>query len=418
MMVSNNKSGDAKDYYNGIIFLRIRGIIVKYEKFATKAVHAGQHPDPYTGSVVTPIYASSTFVFKTAEQGAARFMGKEPGFIYTRLGNPTVKALENNLAALEGGETARAAASGMGAITAAVMTVVKKGDHIVAGDTLYGGTHKLITDILVEYGVKYTLVDAYETENFETAIRSNTKLIYIESPSNPLMKLTNMAEVAKIAKKHRIITVMDNTFMSPYNQRPIEHGIDVIVHSLTKSLSGHSDMVGGAVIGTKKFIRQMNPIFNNMGATMGAWDAWLTLRGIKTLHVRWDRVNENAVKVAGFLENHPHVDHVNYPGLESFPQHELAKSQMDGPGGMMSFELKNGLEAGRKMMNSVKMCSLAVSLGAVETLICHPPTMTHSIVPREQRIKAGLTDGLVRLSVGIEDVDDIIADLDQALARV
>jgi methionine-gamma-lyase len=391
---------------------------MKYDKFATKAVHAGQHPDPSTGSVVTPIYASSTFVFQSAEQGAARFLGTEPGFIYTRLGNPTVKALENNLAALEGGETARAAASGMGAITAAVMTVVKKGDHIVAGDTLYGGTHKLLTDILKEYGVTHTLVETSISDNFKKAIKSNTKLIYIESPSNPLLKLTNMTKVAKIAKEHGITTIMDNTFMSPYNQRPIEHGIDVVVHSLTKSLSGHSDMVGGAVISTRKFIEQMNPIFNNMGATMGAWDAWLTLRGIKTLHVRWDRMNENAIKIAKFLENHTKVDRVNYPGLESFSQFELGKAQMDGPGGMMSFELKNGLEAGRKMMNSVKLCSLAVSLGAVETLICHPPTMTHSIVPREQRIKAGLTDGLVRLSVGIEDVEDIIDDLEQALSKV
>jgi len=388
---------------------------MKYDKFATKAVHGGQHPDPSTGSVVTPIYASSTFVFKSAEQGAARFEGKEKGFIYTRLGNPTVKALEDSLAQLEGGETARAAATGMGAITAAVMAVAKKGDHIVAGDTLYGGTHKLITDILKQYGVEHTLVDSGDPANFEKAIQPNTKLIYIESPSNPLLKLTDMKAVADIAKKHGIVTVIDNTFMSPYNQRPIEHGIDVVVHSLTKSLSGHSDMVGGAVIASNEFMKRMDPVFKNMGATMGAWDAWLTLRGIKTLHVRWDRINENSVKVAEFLEGHPKVDHINYPGLKSFPQYELGKRQMDGPGGMMSFELKGGLEAGRKMMNSVKLCSLAVSLGAVETLISHPASMTHSIIPKEERLKAGLTDGLVRLSVGIEDVDDIIADLDQAL---
>ncbi|MFH1180733.1 MAG: PLP-dependent aspartate aminotransferase family protein [Candidatus Bathyarchaeota archaeon] len=391
---------------------------MKYNKFATKAVHAGQYPDPSTGSVVTPIYASSTFVFQSAEQGAARFEGKEPGYIYTRLGNPTVKALEDNLAALEGGEAARAAATGMGAITAAVMALVKKGDHVVAGENLYGGTHKLITDILREYGVEHTLVETSAASNFEKAIKSNTKLIYIETPSNPLLKLTDMDAVAKIAKKHGITTVMDNTFMSPYNQRPIEHGIDVVVHSLTKSLSGHSDMVGGAIIASNDFMNKMDPVFKNMGATMGAWDAWLTLRGIKTLHVRWDRINQNAVKVAEYLEAHPKIDHVNYPGLKSFPQYELAKRQMDGPGGMMSFELKDGLEAGRRLMNNVELCSLAVSLGAVETLICHPPSMTHSVVPREERLKAGLSDGLVRLSVGIEDIDDIIADLDQALAKV
>jgi methionine-gamma-lyase len=298
------------------------------------------------------------------------------------------------------------------------MAVVKGGDHIVAGDTLYGGTHKLVTDILKAYGVEHTLVDTEDPANFEKAIKPNTKLIYLESPSNPLMKLTDMKAVAKIAKKHGIVTVMDNTFMSPYNQRPIEHGIDVVVHSLTKSLSGHSDMVGGAVIASNDFMKKMDPVFKNMGATMGAWDAWLTLRGIKTLHVRWDRINENAVKVAEFLDNHPKIDHVNYPGLKSFPQYELAKRQMDGPGGMMSFELKGGLDAGRKLMNSVKLCSLAVSLGAVETLISHPPSMTHSIVPREDRLKAGLTDGLVRLSVGIEDVDDIIGDLKQALDQI
>jgi methionine-gamma-lyase len=391
---------------------------LKYNKFATKAVHGGQHPDPLTGSVVTPIYASSTFAFKSAEQGAARFEGRESGYIYTRLGNPTVKALEDNIAALEGGESARAAATGMGAITAATMAVVKKGDHIVAGDALYGGTHKLVTDILRSYGVEHTLVDSTQPYNFENAIQRNTKLIYIESPSNPLLKLTDIRAVSKIAKKHGITTIMDNTFMSPYNQRPIEHGINVVVHSLTKSLSGHSDMVGGVVVSSEEFIKKMDPVFQNMGATMGAWDAWLTLRGIKTLHVRWDRINANAMKVAAFLEGHSKVDHVNYPGLKSFPQYNLAKTQMDGPGGMMSFELKGGLEAGRKMMNSVKLCTLAVSLGAVETLISHPASMTHSIVPTKDRLKAGLTDGLVRISVGIEDVDDIIADLAQALDQV
>ena len=391
---------------------------MKYKKFATKAVHAGQQPDPTTGSVVTPIYASSTFVFESAEQGADRFLGKQPGYIYTRLGNPTVRALELNVAALEGGEDARAAATGMAAITGAVMSVVKNGDHIVAGDRLYGGTHKLVTDILKEYGVEHTLVDTMDPANFEKAIQPNTKMIYIETPSNPLMSLTDIKAVAKIGKKHGIVTVIDNTFMSPYLQRPIEMGIDVIVHSLTKSLSGHSDMVGGIVVASKDFIKKMDPTFKNMGATMGAWDAWLTLRGIKTLHVRWDRTVENAQKIAEYLEAHPKVDHVNYPGLPSHPQYELGKEQMDGPGGMMSFELKGGLEAGRKMMNSVELCSLAVSLGAVETLICHPPSMTHSVVPREERLKAGLTDGLVRFSVGIEDVEDIIEDLDQALSQV
>lgn len=387
-------------------------------KFDTKAVHAGQHPDPATGSVVTPIYQTSTFVFKSAEQGAARFEGKEPGYIYTRLGNPTVRALELNIATLEGGGDARAASSGMAAITAAVMSVVDEGDHIVSSDSIYGGTDKLFRDILKRYGVEVSFVDTTDTRNVEAAITDRTKIIYFESPSNPLMKLTDIKAIAKIGKKRGITTMIDNTFMSPYNQRPIEHGIDVVVHSLTKSLSGHSDMVGGIVISTKQFITKMDPTFKNMGSTMGAFDAWLTLRGVKTLHVRWDRINENAMKIARFLDDHPKIDHVNYPGLESHPQHELANLQADGYGGMMSFELKGGIEAGRTLMNSVKLCSLAVSLGAVETLISHPASMTHSIIPREERLRSGLTDGLVRLSVGIEAAEDIVADLEQALDKV
>jgi methionine-gamma-lyase len=386
-------------------------------KFATKAVHAGQHPDPVTGAVSVPIYASSTFVFQSAEQGAARFAGKETGYIYSRLGNPTVRALEESIAALEGGEDARATASGMAAISTAAMAVVKKGDHILAGDALYGGTHKVFTDILKGYGVECSLVDTSDLKAVEKAIKPNTKLLYIETPSNPMMKLTDMKAVSKIAKAHHITTIADNTFMSPYLQRPIEHGIDVVVHSITKSLSGHSDVLGGVIVGTKAFLKAMDPMYKNMGANLGPFEAWLTLRGIKTLHVRMERQTESAWKIAEWLEDHPKVEWVKYPGLKSHPQHALAKRQMDGFGSMMSFELKGGVEAGRRVMNNVKLCSLAVSLGAVETLISHPSSMTHAIVPREDRLKAGITDGLVRLSVGIEGVDDIIEDLDQALAK-
>ncbi|HIH89288.1 TPA: PLP-dependent transferase [Candidatus Bathyarchaeota archaeon] len=386
-------------------------------KFATKAVHSGQHPDPSTGAVSVPIYASSTFVFQNAEQGAARFAGKETGYIYSRLGNPTVRALEESIAALEGAEDARASASGMAAISTAAMAICKSSDHILAGDALYGGTHKVFTDILKGYGVGCTLVDTSDLAAVEKAIKPNTKLIYIETPSNPLMKLTDMKAIAKIAKAHGITTVADNTFMSPYLQRPIEHGVDVVVHSITKSLSGHSDVVGGAIVGTKAFLKAMDPMYKNMGATLGPFEAWLTLRGIKTLHVRMQRQTESAEKIAKWLEDHPKVEWVKYPGLKSHPQHTLAKRQMDGFGSMMSFEVKGGVEAGRKVMNNVKLCGLAVSLGAVETLICHPPTMTHAVVPKEDRIKAGISDGLVRFSVGIEDIDDIIADLDQALAK-
>ena len=386
-------------------------------KFATKAVHAGQPPDPVTGGVSVPIYASSTFIFQSAEQGAARFSGKESGYIYSRLGNPTVRALEESIAALEGGEDARVTASGMAAISTATMSVVKNGDHILAGDSLYGGTHKVFTDILKGYGVECSLVDTSNLSAVEKAIKPNTKLIYIETPSNPMMTLTDMKAVAKIAEKRGITTMVDNTFMSPYLQRPIEHGIDVVVHSLTKSLSGHSDVLGGAIVGTKAFIKAMDPLYKNMGANLGPFEAWLTLRGIKTLHVRMQCQTESAEKIARWLEEHPKIEWVKYPGLASHPQHALAKRQMDGFGSMMSFEVKGGVEAGRRVMNSVKLCSLAVSLGAVETLISHPSSMTHAIIPREDRLKSGITDGLIRLSVGIEDVDDIIEDLDQALAK-
>jgi methionine-gamma-lyase len=390
---------------------------LKKQGFGTNAVHAGQHPDPVTGAVSVPIYASSTFVFQNAEQGAARFQGKEPGYIYSRLGNPTVRALEESIAALEGGEDCRVTASGMAAIANAAMAVCKSGDHIVAGDALYGGTHKVFTDILKAYGVTCTLADTSDLAAVEKAIKPNTKLLYIETPSNPMMKLTDMKAVAKIAKAHTLTTVADNTFMSPYLQRPIEHGIDVVVHSITKSLSGHSDVLGGAIVGSKAFMKGMDPMYKNMGANLGPFEAWLTLRGIKTLHVRMQRQTESAEKIAKWLEDHPKIEWVKYPGLKSHPQYALAKRQMDGFGSMMSFELKGGVEAGRKVMNNVKLCSLAVSLGAVETLISHPATMTHAVVPKEDRIKAGITDGLVRFSVGIEDVDDIIADLEQALAK-
>jgi methionine-gamma-lyase len=390
---------------------------LKKQGFGTNAVHAGQHPDPVTGAVSVPIYASSTFVFQNAEQGAARFQGKEPGYIYSRLGNPTVRALEESIAALEGGEDCRVTASGMAAISNATMAVCKSGDHIVAGDALYGGTHKVFTDILKAYGVTCTLADTSDLAAVEKAIKPNTKLLYIETPSNPMMKLTDMKAVAKMAKAHNLTTIADNTFMSPYLQRPIEHGVDVVVHSITKSLSGHSDVLGGAIVASKAFMKGMDPMYKNMGANLGPFEAWLTLRGIKTLHVRMQRQTESAEKIAKWLEDHPKIEWVKYPGLKSHPQYALAKRQMDGFGSMMSFELKGGVEAGRKVMNNVKLCSLAVSLGAVETLISHPATMTHAVVPKEDRIRAGITDGLVRFSVGIEDVDDIIADLEQALAK-
>jgi methionine-gamma-lyase len=390
---------------------------MKEYRFATKAVHAGQHSDPSTGSVSVPIYQTSTFAFESAEQGAARFAGEDEGYIYTRWANPTVRALERNVAELEGGEDARACASGMAAIHAAVASIVKKGDHVVAPDSLYSGTEKLFTDILSKFGVEFSFVDSSNTLNIEEAMKENTKMIFIETPANPTLKITDLKAVARIAQEKNIMTIVDNTFMSPYFQQPLKMGMDVSIHSLTKYLGGHSDLIGGIIVGRKPFLKALDSVLRNTGGTLAPFDAWLTLRGIKTLPLRMEKHNENAMRVAEFLESHPKVKKVHYPGLKSHPQHELARKQMSGFGGMISFELKGGLENGVKLMNSVRLCILAVSLGAVETLIEHPASMTHASIPREERLKAGITDGLVRLSVGIEDAEDIVQDLEQALAN-
>ncbi|HHX24776.1 MAG TPA: methionine gamma-lyase [Thermoanaerobacterales bacterium] len=387
--------------------------------FNSKAIHAGQKPCPVTGSHMTPIYQTSTFVFKDVDQGARRFAGEEAGYIYTRLGNPTLSELEAKIAALESGQAALGTASGMAAISTALLTLLKKGDHIVAGDTLYGCTHGLIHEMLPQYGIEVTMVDTSNIENIEEAIKPNTKVVYVETPANPTMKLVDLKKTAETAHKHGARLVVDNTFMSPYLQRPIELGADLVVHSATKYIGGHGDVIAGLIIGPKDLIDIMRiPYLKDFGGVLSPFDAWLLLRGIKTLGVRMDRHCANAQKVAEYLERHPSIDAVYYPGLTSHPQHDLAKRQMDGFGGMMSFELKGGLEAGKILMNNVKMISLAVSLGCVDSLIQHPASMTHSPVPREERLKAGITDGQVRLSVGIEDVEDIIEDLDQALNKV
>jgi methionine-gamma-lyase len=391
----------------------------KVKGFNTKAIHAGQKPCPVTGAHVTPIYQTSTFVFKDVDQGAHRFAGEEAGYIYTRLGNPTLTELEAKIAALEGGEAALGAASGMAAISTALVSLLKQGDHIVAGDTLYGCTHGFIHELLPQYGIEVTMVDTSDINNIEQAMKTNTKVVYVETPANPTMKLVDLKGTAEIALNHGARLIVDNTFMSPYLQRPIEHGADVVVHSATKYIGGHGDVIAGLIISSKELIDNMRiPYLKDFGGVLSPFDAWLLLRGLKTLGVRMDRHCANAQKVAEYLEKHPLIDEVHYPGLPSHPQHELAKKQINGFGGMMSFELKGGLEAGKVLMNSVKMISLAVSLGCVDSLIQHPASMTHSPVPREERLKAGITDGQVRLSVGIEDIEDIIADLDQALKEV
>ncbi|NPV43300.1 MAG: methionine gamma-lyase [Firmicutes bacterium] len=387
--------------------------------YATKIIHAGQDPCPVTGALATPIYQTSTFVFENVDQGAARFSGEQSGYIYTRLGNPTQTALEEKMALLEGGEAALAFSSGMAAISAVLLALVEQGDHIVADETLYGCTFAFLKDLITKFGVEVTFIDASKIEEVEKAIRDNTKVIYFESPANPTMKLVDMKAVSELAKKTGIVTVMDNTFMSPYFQRPIEYGVDVVVHSATKYISGHGDVIAGVTVGRKELIDEIRmTTLKDIGGVISPFNAWLLLRGLKTLAVRMEKHNENALRIAEFLEEHPKVERVFYPGLPSHPQHHLAKKQMKGFGGMMSFEIKGGYEAGKKLMDSVKLCHLAVSLGDVDTLIQHPASMTHFVVPREERLKAGITDGLVRLSVGIEDVNDILGDLEQALEKI
>lgn len=391
----------------------------KNMRFHSKAIHSGQKPCPATGAHVSPIYQTSTFVFDNAEQGGRRFAGEEDGYIYTRLGNPTQTELEEKMAALEGGEAALAASSGMAAISTALFTLLQKGDHVVAGDTIYGCTHSLIDGVFPRYGIESTFVDQANIDEIKKAIKPNTKVIYVESPANPTLKLVDLKETAKIAKMNGAKLVVDNTFMTPFLQRPLELGADLVVYSATKYIGGHGDVIAGIIVGDKDLVSEMRmPYLKDFGGSISPFDAWLLLRGLKTLGIRMEKHCENAIKVAEFLENHPVVEKVYYPGLSSSSQLALARKQMDDFGGMISFELKGGIEAGKTLLNNVEMISLAVSLGCVDSLIQHPASMTHSPVPREERLKAGITDGLIRFSVGIENVEDIIEDLEQALDKV
>lgn len=389
-------------------------------KFDTEAVHAGERPDPTTGAVDTPIYQSNTFSHEHAGETArvveALQSGERDGFLYTRWGNPTIRALEEKLAALEGGEAALATASGMSAITTAILSAVAAGDHLVASRQLYSGTHSFLNKRLPQLGVDVTFVGSTDVGQFERALRPNTKLIYIETPSNPLMEITDIAGVAALGRARGIMTMIDNTFATPYNQRPLGLGIDVALHATTKYLSGHGDAMGGAVIARRDFIDHvLTDVHRDLGGVMSPFNAWLTLRGIRTLGLRMERHNRNALELARFLSDHPRVARVYYPGLEDHPGHELARRQMEGFGGMLSCELRGGYKAGERLINNVKLCTRAVSLGDVKTLITHPASTTHYITPREAREAAGITDGLIRLSVGIEDPEDLTGDLDQAL---
>jgi cystathionine beta-lyase/cystathionine gamma-synthase len=378
-------------------------------KFSTKAIHAGQEPDPTTGAVSVPIYQTSTY----AQEG----LGKHKGFEYARTQNPTRMALEKNLAALEGGRACFAFASGMAA-TNAVMTLLKAGDHVIVSDNTYGGTFRLFDKVLRNFGLEFSYVDAREPSNVEEAARAETRMVFIETPTNPVMSLVDIRAVSEITRRRGIRLVVDNTFMSPYFQRPLELGADIVVHSTTKYLNGHSDGVGGAVIlNDEEDIARMAFIQNAAGAILSPMDSWLVMRGTKTLAVRMRQHDENGRIVAQFLAEHPKIQKIYYPGLKSHPQHELAARQMSGFGGMISFET-GSLENAKRVLESVRICTLGESLGGVETLISHPATMTHASVPETERNRLGITDGLVRVSVGIEDVEDIIADLDQALNRI
>jgi cystathionine beta-lyase/cystathionine gamma-synthase len=383
----------------------------------TTAIHAGESPDPATGALVPPLHLATTYHLGTAEDGAAIFAGQKEAYVYTRWGNPTVAAFERKAAALEHAEAALATASGMAAIASAILTVVRAGDHIVSANAIYPSTYHLMVTQLRSLGIETSFVDATEPVNVERAITPGTKLIYLETPGNPLLTLCGLEALGGIARRAGIATICDNTFATPVNQRPLELGIDTVVHSATKYFCGHGDAVGGLVAGRAAFIeRCLTEPLRYFGGIMAPFNAYLMLRGTITLPLRVQRHNANALALASWLERHPAVSRVSYPGLPSHPQHELAKRQMPGGfGGMVCFDLKGGVEAGARLMNAVRVCSLAVSLGDARSLITHPASTTHSVVTREARIAQGVSDGLVRLSVGLEDVEDLMADLDEGL---
>ena len=377
-------------------------------KFSTKAIHAGQEPDPTSGAIMTPIYQTSTY----AQTG----MGEHKGFEYARTANPTRSALEACIAALENGTHGLAFASGMAA-ESAVLSLLSAGDHIISCDDLYGGSYRIFERIMRRYNVETSYVTAGNVADYEKAIRPNTKLIWLETPTNPLLRLADIRAVAEIAHRHNLLLVVDNTFSSPYFQQPLELGADIVLHSTTKYINGHSDVIGGAVVTSNEEVYEALKFHQNAaGAVPGPFDVWLTMRGIKTLAIRMRQHEENAHAVARFLMEHKRVEKVYYPGLSSHPDHELAKRQMSGFGGMVSFQFKGTLADVEQVVRRFKVFTFAESLGGVESLICHPATMTHGSIPREIREARGIGDTLLRLSVGIEDIEDILADLEQALA--
>ena len=386
----------------------------------TTAIHAGTLKNLY-GTLAMPIYQTSTFIFDSAEQGGRRFALEEAGYIYTRLGNPTTTVLENKIAALEEGEAGIAMSSGMGAISSTLWTVLKAGDHVVTDKTLYGCTFALMCHGLTRFGIEVTFVDTSNLDEVKNAMKENTRVVYLETPANPNLKIVDLEGVCKVAHTNpNTLVIVDNTFATPYMQKPLKLGADIVVHSVTKYINGHGDVIAGLVITNKELADQIRfvGLKDMTGAVLGPQDAYYIIRGMKTFEIRMERHCKNARTIADFLNKHPKVEKVYYPGLESHPGYEIAKKQMKDFGAMISFELKGGFEAGKTLLNSLKLCSLAVSLGDTETLIQHPASMTHSPYTKEEREAAGITDGLVRLSVGLENVEDIIEDLEQGLEKI
>lgn len=381
--------------------------------FRTKQVHAGVTPDPTTGAILTPIYQSTTFVQESVDE----YMSK--GYSYARGGNPTVRALEEKLTALEGGLDATAYNSGMAATVAVCLSLLEAGDHMVIADVVYGGTYRFADQFLTRFGIDIDFVDAADMDAMAAAVRDSTKIIFTESPANPTLKVTNLAAVSELSRSIGALHVTDNTFLTPYYQRPFELGADIVIHSTTKFLDGHNATLGGAVIVDSEEL-QDKIAFTRVaaGLVMSPMVAWLTLQGTKTLSERMERQSATAMEIAGFLQGHEKVDYVNYPGLESHPQHDLSKTQASGFGAIVGFEVHGGVESGKSLMRGIELWALAENLGSVESLITHPVTMTHAAVPREERIAAGITDGLVRLSVGLEDAEDLISALDAALGSI
>jgi len=387
----------------------------EYE-FATLAVHAGETPCPATGALDTPIYQSTTFVSANSDEMGAVYGEEKFGYMYTRYGNPTIRALEGKLATLEGGEAALAASAGMAAISSAIMGYVKAGDHVVAARSLYGAAYNFLNKKLPRMGASTTFVQSARVEDFEKALRPSTRLLYFETPSNPVLEILDISALAQLARSRGIPSMIDNTFASPALQQPLQLGVTVVVHSATKYLCGHGDAMGGVIVGPKEYVSELNhEVLRDFGGVISPFNAWLILRGIRTLHLRMPAHCANAQRVAEFLARHPKIERVNYPGLPNHPGHEIARNQMRGFGAIISFEVKGGYEGGKKVMDRVKLFARAASLGDTRSLIVHSASTSHRAVPREQRVAIGITDGLVRLSVGVEAADDLVRDLEQAL---